>query len=159
MLLCVQGNVLCVHMQENCLVYAQRCALCVHVLFVHRGVCYVCTGEVSCFCTEVCVMCVCLVCVERFALCGDVLFVHRGVRCVCTGEVSCLCIEGYVVCAQEKCLVFAQRCVLCVHRRSVKIVCAQRCVFQAFTANVISYSLFPDWGCLHFLLIAFTWVS
>ena len=64
--------------QEKFLAFAQRCALCVHsfvcaqrcvlyvhrrsVLFLHRGVCYVC---VSCLCREVCVMCACLVCVER----------------------------------------------------------------------------------------------
>ena len=94
---CTEVCVVCA--QEKCLVFAQRCALCVHslvcaqrcvhrrsVLFLHRGVCCVRTGEVSCLCTEVCVVCAqenCLVCAQRCELC-----VHREVRCVCIGELS-----------------------------------------------------------------------
>ena len=52
-----------------------------------------CIGDESCVCTEVCVVC----------------------------AQSCLCTGVCVMCAQEKCLVFAQRCVLCEHRRSVHL--------------------------------------
>ena len=202
---CAVTELLCVHRRSvlflhrgvcycACLFFLERCALCVHwrTVFVHRDVCCVCIGEVSWFCTEVCVVCACLVCFERCALCvhrrsvvfaqrcalcvhwRSVLFVRRGVRCVCTGELSCLCTEVCVMCAQEKCFVFCTevcatcaclvcvvRCTLCVHRRSVMIVCAQRCVFLAFTANVISYSFFSRlWmpplspHCFHMGLIA-----
>ena len=68
--------------QEKYLVCAQR-----YVLSVQRGVCCVCTGEVTCLCTRVCVVCVqekCLVCAQECVLC-----VHRR-KCFTDGVIRLL---------------------------------------------------------------------